>query len=392
MVDLATYRADQAAFDSQEEISEGLGPLYNAHACRDCHENPVAGGASQVTELRAGHVDAQGVFHFPEVRLAGGTVVVTGRTLINDKAICPGAEFPEYDAQEHLPDGMNVRAFRLSISLLGDGYVEAVPDELLQSIARWQCGQPDLGVCGTVMLVPVLESPDRLGVGRFGWKSEHASLLSFSSDAYLNEMGVTSRLRPTDVVSVCDTVPDPEDHPDATGTTDLDRFARFIRATKAPPRDARLGATAEARDGSTLFESIGCAVCHAPTLTTAPPGTPLFGGAYRVPQALGDRTIHPYSDYLMHDVGTGMESSSRSRAPRTPVESDAGVVRRERQPDPDRPTLGPAHAQPAHARRALLHPPRGDLRHQGEAKGVRSAFDALAPSSQEQLLTFLRSL
>jgi CxxC motif-containing protein (DUF1111 family) len=393
MVDLATYRADQAAFDSQEEISEGLGPLYNAHACRDCHENPVAGGASQVTELRAGHVDAQGVFHFPEVRLAGGTVVVTGRTLINDKAICPGAEFPEYDAQEHLPDGMNVRAFRLSISLLGDGYVEAVPDELLQSIARWQCGQPDLGVCGTVMLVPVLESPDRLGVGRFGWKSEHASLLSFSSDAYLNEMGVTSRLRPTDVVSVCDTVPDPEDHPDATGTTDLDRFARFIRATKAPPRDARLGATAEARNGSTLFESIGCAVCHAPTLTTAPPGTPLFGGAYRVPQALGDRTIHPYSDYLMHDVGTGdgiVLAVPEHHGPQWKAMQESFAASANR--------IRTAPLWGLRTRSRLMHDGlsftlrEAISRHQGEAKAVRSAFDALAPASQEQLLTFLRSL
>ena len=393
MVDLATHRADQAAFDHQEEISSGLGPLYNAHSCRDCHENPVAGGGSQVTELRAGHRDAQGVFGFPEVRIGGGRVVVTGRTLINDKAICPGAEIPGDDAQEHLPDSEDVRALRLSVGLLGDGYVEAVPDELLEAIARWQCSQADLGVCGTLMRVPVLESPGTVRIGRFGWKAEHASLLSFSADAYLNEMGVTSALRPTEVTSLCDTVPDPEDHPDATGATDLDRFARFIRATKAPPRDTALAATVEARNGSTLFETIGCAVCHAPTLTTMAAGTPMFGGPYRVPPALGSRTLHPYSDYLVHDIGTGdgivlavpehhgpqfvgMQESFAASANKVRTAPLWGLRTRSRL----------MHDGLSYTLREAI------VRHQGEALSARRAFDALPPVSQEQLLTFLRSL
>ena len=393
LVDVEIHRADQAAFDRQEEIASGLGPLYNAHSCRDCHENPVAGGGSQVTELRAGHRDAQGVFGFPEVRIGGGTVVVTGRTLINDKAICPGVELPGQDAQEHLPASENVRALRLSVSLLGDGYVEAVPDALLEAIARWQCAQPDLGVCGVPMRVPVLESPGTAAVGRFGWKAEHASLLSFAADAYLNEMGVTSALRPTEVTSLCDTVPDPEDHPDATGVTDVDRFARFVRATKAPPRDAALAATPEARNGSTLFETIGCAVCHAPTLTTAPAGTALLGGSYRVPPALGSRTFHPYSDYLVHDVGTGdgivlavpehhgpqfvgMQETFAASANRMRTAPLWGLRTRSRL----------MHDGASYTLREAIG------RHAGEAEVVRRAFDALPPASQEQVLVFLRSL
>ena len=393
MVDLATHRADQAEFDEQEEISSGLGPLYNAHSCRDCHENPVAGGSSQVTELRAGHRDAQGVFGFPEVRIGGGKVVVTGRSLINDKAICPGAEIPEGDAQEHLPESENVRALRVSVSTLGDGYVEVVPDELLQAIARWQCAQPDLGVCGTPMLVPVLESPGAVRVGRFGWKAEHASLLSFSADAYLNEMGVTSPLRPTEVTTLCDTVPDPEDHPDATGMSDVDRFARFIRATKAPPRDAQLAATPEARNGSSLFETIGCAVCHAPMLTTLPAGASMFGGRYRVPQALGGRTIHPYSDYLVHDVGTGdgivLAVPEHYRPEFSGMqESFAGSANKMR----TAPLWG------LRTRSRLMHDGlsvtlrEAISRHQGEATSARTAFDRLPAPSQEQVLVFLRSL
>ncbi|HVP62501.1 MAG TPA: di-heme oxidoredictase family protein [Myxococcaceae bacterium] len=393
LVDVQTHRADQVAFDHQEEVASGLGPLYNAHSCRDCHENPVAGGTSQVTELRAGHRDAQGVFGFPEIRIGGGKVVVSGRTLINDKAICPGVEFTEGDAQEHLPDSEDVRALRVSISLLGDGYVEAVSDELLQAIARWQCGHPELGVCGLPMLVPVLESPGTIRIGRFGWKAEHASLLSFSADAYLNEMGVTSALRPTDVTSLCDTVPDPEDHPDATGATDLDRFARFIRASKVPPRDTRLAATPEARNGSTLFETIGCAVCHAPLLTTLPAGTLLFGGPYRVEPALGGRVIHPYSDYLTHDVGTGdgivLAVPEHHGAQFTGMQDTfAASANRMR----TAPLWG------LRTRSRLMHDGlsftlrEAIARHQGEAASARKAFDALPPQSQEQLLTFLRSL
>jgi len=393
MVDLATHRADQAAFDKQEEISSGLGPLYNAHSCRDCHENPVAGGASQVTELRAGHRDAQGTFIFPQVRIGGGSVVVTGRTLINDKAICPGAEYPDSDAQEHLPDSEDVRATRLSISVLGDGYVEAVPDALLEAIAQWQCSQADLGVCGTVMRVPVLESPNVVGIGRFGWKSEHASVLSFSADAYLNEMGVTSALRPTDVTSLCDTVPDPEDHPDATGMTDLERFARFIRATKAPPRDTRLAATPEARNGSTLFETIGCAICHAPVLTTAAAGTPMFGGQYSVPPALGSLTLHPYSDYLVHDVGTG-----DGIVLAVPEHHGPQFVKMQETFAASANKIRTAPLWGLRSRSRLMHDGLSYTlreaigRHQGEASKIRAAFDALPPASQEQLLAFLRSL
>ena len=392
-VDVATYRADQVAFDKQEEISSGLGPLYNAHSCRDCHENPVAGGGSQVTELRAGHRDAQGNFVFPDVRIGGGSVVVGHRTLINDKAICPGLESPEGDAQQHLPDSENIRALRIAVSMLGDGYVEAVPDALLEAIARWQCSQPELGVCGTAMKVPVLEAPGVMRIGRFGWKAEHASVPSFAADAFLNEMGITTALLPKDATPLCDTVPDPEDRPDATGITDLQHVSRFIRATKAPPRDARLAATVEARAGSTLFETIGCAVCHAPTLTTAPAGTALFGGTYRVPEALGSLALHPYSDFLVHDVGTG--DGIMLAAPEHHGQQFVGL---QEQFAAATNKLRTAPLWGLRTRSRLMHDGLSYTlreaigRHQGEARVARSAFDVLPPDSQEHLLTFLRSL
>ncbi len=115
-----------------------------------------------------------------------------------------------------------------------------------------------------------MEAPGEIGVGRFGWKDQHASLLSFSGDAYLNEMGITNRLQPDEVTNLCNTASEPNDMPGPDGLSDIDHFARFVRATKAPPPDHVLAATDKAKRGSELFDKIGCNACHIRAMTTAP--------------------------------------------------------------------------------------------------------------------------
>src|SRR5260370_19959567 len=157
--------------------------------------------------------------------------------------------------------------------------------------------QPDLSngeIRGQVIQVPVLESPGQVRVGRFGWKNQHSTLLSFIGDAYLNEMGITNRLRPKDTTNVCKTTSDPEDKRDEVGLADIDHFAQCVRGTKAPPRDAVIAATADAQAGQMIFETIGCNICHVETIITAPPGTVVNGGAFTVPDALGNKIIHPF--------------------------------------------------------------------------------------------------
>lgn len=167
---------------------------------------------------------------------------------------------------------------------------------MAQTIAS---GQPDPQ---RGQIIPVLEANGALRIGRFGWKNQHASLVSFSADAYLNEMGITTPLQPDEntsngrPVTTFDRVRDPEDD-----GLDVEAFAEFMRATKAPPPDEKPGAQA----GSSLFDQVGCAVCHVRTIVTAPPGTMINGGEFEVPQALGDKIIHPFSDFLLHDIGTG---------------------------------------------------------------------------------------
>jgi CxxC motif-containing protein (DUF1111 family) len=204
----------------------------------------------------------------------------------------------------------NITTFRVSLNTLGDGFIEAVPDS---EFTRIQNAQPS-GMKGQIIRVPVLEAAaGTTRIARFGWKNQHASLISFSADAYLNEMGITSPLQPTEntheglSVAAFDTVPDPEDAATAANPfgPDVEAFARFMRSTKVPPRDTAVINNADVVAGGSLFTSIGCANCHTPTITTAPVNTSFNGGKFIVPAALADKNIHPYSDLMLHNVGTG---------------------------------------------------------------------------------------
>src|ERR1700694_2496615 len=98
-----TFSNDQAFFEKQEDASDGIGPVFNASSCVACHANPVTGGASQITELRVGHLDASGNFVNPSVPINGGADMITGRSLINDRALCP-------ETQEHVPATESIHA------------------------------------------------------------------------------------------------------------------------------------------------------------------------------------------------------------------------------------------------------------------------------------------
>jgi CxxC motif-containing protein (DUF1111 family) len=216
-------------------------------------------------------------------------------------------------------------------------------------------------------------------VARFGWKNQHASLLSFAGDAYVNEQGVTNRLFPVDTTTLCKTTADPEDHPDANGMADIDHFAQFMRASKAPARDTTLAATLAAQVGSDIFHRIGCDTCHVAFIITAPAGSVINGGAFTVPDALGNKIIHPYSDFLLHNVGTG-DGIVQNGGPRTALKLRTpplwGVRLRSRL---------------LHDGRALTFDDAIEA-HGGEAAGVAHNFQQLSQQEQQQLLTFLKSL
>jgi CxxC motif-containing protein (DUF1111 family) len=399
MVDDATHQADQAKFDEVEQLSDGLGPLYNAQSCRECHQNPVSGAASQVAELRVGHNGPDGRFRTPEIPIAHGAETITGRSLVNDRAICPNAAFADKEIQERVPETETIRTFRISLSILGDGFVEAVADQTLVDLSKEQCKSSHGKICGQVLYVPIVEAPGKMGVGRFGWKDQHASLLSFAGDAYLNEMGITNTLQPTEVTSICNTVSEPNDKPGPDGLSDIDRFARFVRASKAPARDAQLASSAAAQKGLTLFDHIGCATCHVATLTTAPPGTKINGDTFTLPPALGSITLHPYGDFLMHNVGTGdgILQAIREHYGHRVFQQMSGYLSKQ-DFESSRNKIRTAPLWGVRLRPRLMHDGASLTfldaikRHRGEASHVTQQFEALKRADQEAIIEFLKSL
>lgn len=357
------------AFTEVESISpSGLGPTFNATSCVSCHQSIADGGASQVKELRAGHM-LRGSFIPATVTLGDGVTQIHQRSLINQRAICP-------EAVAHLGTEESIRATRLSLSLFGDGFVEAVADADLVAIAREQAVATHGRVHGQAIFVPISEGSGRtVRVGRFGWKDQHASLLSFSSDAYLNEMGVTNPLQPTEVTNICN----PPGISEPNSTDDISLFAAFIRGLKAPPQDAMKANTNDAHDGAYLFDKIGCATCHVATLHTVPPGTVLNDGTLTVPSALGNLTFHPYGDFLLHDVGTG-----------------DGIVQ-----NGPADTLNKVRTMPLWGLRTrveFLHDGRAqDLyqaiqHHRNEADESADLFERLSTSDKANIMAFLKSL
>jgi len=363
LVNQTTHNADRTTFKANEEAVDGLGPTFNGKSCDQCHSIPVTGGVSTVTELRAGHLDGSGTFVPATAFVNFGTEPISLRSLINLKATCDAG-------QETLTPVDDIRALRLTTNLLGDGFVEAISDTLINNI---RLNQPS-GLQGERIIVPALEG-GASGFGRFGWKDQHVSLLSFASDAYLNEMGISNRLNPNrhDFTHVCD--PDPAD-PEDVPANDIDTFAQFIRATKAPPRDGTLAATSAAQRGESQFQSLGCATCHHPSFTTAD----LDRNGDPVPPALAHKRIHPYSDFLLHDIGTG-----------------DGIVQ-DGSPQNTRNKIRTAPLWGVRTHQTFLHDGSATSlqdaiqRHDGQAVGVTAAFNALHSNQQQDLITFLMSL
>jgi CxxC motif-containing protein (DUF1111 family) len=357
VVPLRSFNDNRFIFEEAETIADGLGPTFNAQGCRECHQNVVTGGASQIAEHRTGRM-VEGAFFESQ-----------GGSLVHSRAT-----HPKIVERVHFED--DIRTFRISTNTLGSGFVEAISNDTLLAIRDAQPAD----MRGEAVRVPVLEANGRARIGRFGWKSQHASLESVAADAYLNEMGITTPLFPEENTSAgldvtdYDPVADPEDD-----GVDVVAFANFMRATKAPSRGE---ITAEVLAGEQLFTDIGCSTCHTPSITTARPGTQINAGKLQVSPAIGNRIIHPYSDFLLHDIGTG------DGVPIQPTSEFASTAAKIR--------TAPLWA--LRTRNRLMHDglsftlQEAIERHQGQATSVSNAYGALSDADKDLLLKFLDSL
>jgi CxxC motif-containing protein (DUF1111 family) len=309
--------------------------------------------------------------------------------------------FNSFTSPHWAPDsGENIRTFRTSLNLLGDGFVEATDDSTLLAI---QAAQP-VDMRGTAISVPIFEAPGQTRIGRFGWKDQLASLLSFSSDAYLNEIGITNRFNLVENSSLGRSVADFDQVPDTQpcesdgancgedGEEDINAFTRFMRSTKAPPRDRNLVPVDSSDAGSALFDSLNCSVCHTRSITTtADPTTSFNGGTFTPGPFLANKTFHPFGDFLLHDIGTGDGIAQGGG------EATKNMVR-------TAPLWG------VRTRTRLMHDAAGSssapsnngtqsftfneaiLRHAGQATASRNSFQALSQVRKTQLIKFLKSL
>ena len=352
------FRVGLNAFTGVETVDDGLGPAFNGTSCGVCHSVPALGGVSPMAELRAGHRNADGTFRGLDA---------DGSTLVHTFSV------PNHVCQPVLPADMNVVARRVPIPLFGAGLIEAIPDDTLLALADPLDRNRD-GSAGRASIVIDLATGDRR-VGRFGWKAQVATLLTFSGDAYRNEMGITNDIFPAEYaygvagqqMKVCDVAPDPEDKRDpVTGLRDIDHFATFMRflapIARGPVDDG-------VRDGERVFASIGCAACHVPALTTGASSNPLFDR----------RTVPLYSDLLLHNVGTG-----------------DGIRQADSTASPEEMKTPPLWG--VRFRRPLLHDGSAATvedaisRHAGEAQAARQGFARLDDHSRASLLAFLGSL
>lgn len=287
------------AFERVETDADGIGPVFNGRSCAECHGSPATGGGSSVLSTRFGTI-ANGVFD-PLLEFGGPTLQSQGSLGLL------GYQF----AGEVIPAQATIVARRRATALFGFGLVDAVPDADFHTAADLQAQRTPL-TAGRPNLVRNLQSGAQV-VGRFGWKAGRANLFDFSADAYKDEMGITvpGFVADEDGRLISEENP-PQGNlallafnllgdPNEPENDDVHAFNDFLTFLSPPPRRKL---SASALRGEAIFHQIGCADCHQPTLRTGPNSV----------QALHMVEFNPYSDFLLHDMGSLGDGIEQGRA------------------------------------------------------------------------------
>jgi len=353
-------------FERVLTISDGLGPVFNRESCVACHINPSGGSGTQ-TVIRFATFDG---ITYDGMVAQGGPLLSLSATDVN--------------CIETIPPGANLFVERTTPSGIGTGLIEAIDDADILALED----PLDLdanGISGEARIVSPFEAPGTR-VGRFGWKAGFATLTSFSADAARNESGLTNIFIPFEIdpngsdppsngaPDNCDTVGDPEDVLDADGFYYFERSAQFLRFTAAPPQTPKSG-----HPGEAIFTAVGCNLCHTNEFVTSNDPS--------ISESLRGVTIRPYSDFLLHDMGTEGDPMIEASAGMGEVRTPALWGMRIRESFwHDGSATGDSFEDRA---RAAIN------KHGGagsESLAVYNAFDALSPADQDELIAFLGTL
>lgn len=361
---LQRFTLGRQVFVTPISLGEGRGPIFNDDSCIGCHFGPAAGGGSSIFVTRFGKAAAGGLPFDPLDNLGG--------SLLQSNSI----NSPTCD--ELIPAQADVTAMRITPPLFGFGLIDSILDgDILVNEAF-----PPAGVSGRARMVHALEDPvgSPLRVGRFGFKAGVPTVLSFSADASMNEMGLTNRLLPVEnapngnqaQLAMCDTVADPEDVTDAGGMFKIDRMTDFQRLLAPPPQTPRSGMS-----GAAIFDAIGCNKCHLSTPFTTPP---------TAEPGLANISFRPYSDFLVHDMGANADQIVDGTASETEMRTTPLWGLRSRA------ALGLWHDMRASGGSAEQNIASAILLHDSEGLAARNAFNALPVAQKNQLTGFLMSL
>jgi CxxC motif-containing protein (DUF1111 family) len=353
------FERGKAQFETVFTPEAGLGPLFNADACAECHEDPAAGGRGDEVEEHVAAFLAESGFCDPLVD-KGGIVI--------QQKVTPALHAALGIDSEPRPAEATAVAHRTTPDLLGFGLLDAIPDSTILAYADPDDRNHD-GISGR---------PNRFfdgRIGRFGRKALVPALNEFNSGAYVFEQGITSPAVPTEetvggqaIPAGVDPVAEPEINQEALDVTNA--FVRFL----APPAPARL--SMEGKRGQKVFSEIGCAGCHIPKLRTG--DNPV--------KALRYKWVAAYTDLLLHDMGPELADICLGQA--TPSE-----FRTE-------PLMGLrfSNESTGEGERSFLHDGRARTieeairMHGGEGAASRDRFAALSDAERAALIKFLGSL
>jgi len=340
----------RARWDAGAALRPGLGPDFDAVSCHECHPRAGRGVAEHAHVLRLEPADERYGDSLSRRAIAGRRPEATVSLRTVGAAPSDDSARRLQPAITHLGRGAlspeTTVSLRIAPQLAGLGLLEAIPAAAIVAGTDPDDRDGD-GISGRAAGAPA-------ALGRFGWRAEMPSIREQVVRALAVDMDV---------------------HTDAAAeitATDVDRLATFVRLL-APPATTALDPTDEA-DGARLFAELGCPRCHVPTWTTG-----VVDGA----PELSGRTIHPYTDLLLHDLGDGLADRRVDGRP---------SAREWRTP----PLWGLGQIAPSDDRR-LLHDGRARTVleavgwHGGEADMARRRTQALDPSSRAQLERFVLS-